>query len=137
MVDLVQQYDFYRKRGDTIILPFNFLDSDLNNESVSAYKIKFTVRDEYEKVDTIIEKYWNSTIDKDGIITFADPEASSYNLTDENQIAVVLETDDTKNLRPDVYPYDVEFSKNVSGTIRYFTPIRGNLVIEPDMSRNA
>jgi len=132
MAKPTEDLDFFTYRGDSFAMKLQFFDTNKQPIDVTVFDIKMSVRDEYEDTDSIITKDRTAQV-SNGIVTSADAQAGSYNLTQSNQIAVIIESDDTKVLRPDIYPFDVEFKKGTG----IYTPIRGNLIVRKDMTINS
>ena len=128
MAKPTEDLDFLTYRGDSLVIKLQFNDTNNQPIDVTVYDIRFTVRDEYEDQDSIIQKDRTNQV-TNGIVTSVDAQAGNYNLTETNQLAIIIDVDDTKVLRPDIYPFDVEFKKN-SGI---YTAIRGNLIVRNDM----
>lgn len=123
--------DYFTYRGDSFVIKMRFFDTNRQSINVSVFDLKFSVRDEYNDINGIITKNRTNQT-PNGIVVSADAVAGNYNINNTNEMAVIVDSDDTKNLRPDIYPFDIEFKKGTG----IYTPIRGNLTVKQDMTIN-
>ncbi len=131
MVKPTKSLDIETFRGDTT--PIKIRVWDLNGQpfNVNTVNIRWTVRDEFLNIDSIIQKVRINEV-SDGIVVLNDANSVGYGITLINEIVILRDVDDTKSIRSAQYPFDVELSKGTN----VFTAGRGNLIIKKDMSRN-
>lgn len=123
--------DYEEYRADTIIIKQAYWDIYDNPINLGSFNLKFSVRDEFENEDEVIQKDRTGGV-VGGIYLSTDAEAVDYNITETNQLVILIDSDDTKDLRIDIYPFDIEFSKNG----KVYTSIDGNLILKQDKTRN-
>jgi len=132
MAKPTEDFDYLVYRADSVLIKLAFFDLNRELVNLSVFNLRFTLRDEYENQDSVIQKTRISGV-PNGIYLSVDNQAIDYNLTEINQMAILLDSDNTKVLRSDIFPFDVEFSK----IDKVYTAIRGNLIFRKDMTRNA
>lgn len=129
--------DYTVTKGDTLNIPLQFVDSDGDNVDITAFQIKFSVKN---SLTNSIETSFSKSHDfggadlNDGIYYSIDTNTPAQLvpfLTQTNQVIIVLSYTDTSSVDPGVYPYDVEIERNDSPT--KFT-IKGNLIITEEVT---
>lgn len=129
----IETHDFKIKKGDTANLKFLLKDPDGNNLDVTSYGATFNVYDPYDNANiTNLTKTHNDGVTNgDGIYYSTDSEKpSGLTIDATNKFVVTLSYFDTAELGEDVYPFDVEFTKDDGGK---FT-IEGNLIVSREVT---
>jgi len=130
----IESYDFYVTKGDTANLKFEFVDKNGNPINITNWKCKFSLRNPIT-LEIILTKEHDDTITGGAGIYYAgDTQAPvGLNLTSNNQLVVIINYEETAELEPQVYPFDLEFTVEGQATVKY-TAVKGNLIITKEVT---
>jgi len=129
-----QTFDFKVVKGDTVNLKFEFYDKDgnpINDIAINNWQCKFTLRDPITDEPLLaLQKTHDDTVVGGGGIYYNDDTQApvGLNITQDNQIVVVLSYQETAQLEEGIYPYDIEFFIDQAYTSK-FTAVKGNLIV--------
>jgi len=130
----LQTFDFKRIRGDTINLKFNFRDENNNPIIILNWNVKFSMRDPISN-QIILPK--SRTVGppaiNNGIYYKVDTNSSIIGITQDNELAVILNYSETELLPEGVYPFDLEFEITDIFTAK-FTVVKGNLILSEEVT---
>jgi len=123
--------DYYGVQGDTIFIPMEFKNEDGDIIDITPWDSKFNVRNPItDENETSLSKTHNDSISGgDGIYYNGDTNIPSGISISTNQIVVKIDYDESSELEPDVYPFDVEFT----ALGRKFT-VKGRLIITSEVT---
>ena len=132
-----QTYDFRVVKGNTLPMKFNLKNAETGAaEDITNWGARFNIRDPLTNdVITALEKTHNDSAPSgDGIYYSGDIyKPTNLGLTLTNQMAVVLEYEDTDDLEEGVYPFDIKFT---IGESTMYAPIRGNIIVLKEVTPN-
>jgi hypothetical protein len=134
-----QTYDFKAHRGDTLSIPLSFYNSAKTAVDITGFGATFDILDpQTDAPIAALEKTHDDGVaGGDGIYFFGDSEAwTELGLTAVNQVQIVLKASDTEDLDPQVYKWELEFTKTINGVMCRQTVAAGYLTVVKDVVPN-
>lgn len=132
----LKTYDFKIIKGDTLNMPFKIYDSDGEPINITNWGAKFNVYNNAgAEVITALYKYHNDNLKYGKGIYFNNDNQKPVGLdiTEDHQLVVILDYEDTNLLNAGVYPYDLEFTVTINNDFSKIT-IKGNLIVESEVT---
>ena len=127
----LQTHDFKIIQGDTVNLPFDFLNPSNEALNITSYGIKFSLADPVTGAILISKEHDDVPVGGEGIYFNGDSEIPSGLTIDAvNKLIVVLTSVDTAALNEGSYPFDLEFT---SGSNK-FTPVTGFVQVKKQVT---
>ena len=131
--EIIKQ-DFEVVQGDTLNMKFSFKDKnkvDLNNIAAQNWQCTLNIEDPIsgDLIAALAKSHNDITPAGDGIYYNNDVYSiSGLGITQDNQIAAVVPSDEIETLLPLVYPYYIKFLINQAYQSA-FTAVRGNIIV--------
>lgn len=132
-----QTKDWQIIQGDTVNIPFQFVDSNKEDVDITAWEVKFTVRDPItrEIIAALSKSHGKGGADDNDGIYYSIDTNTPVNLipflTKTNQVIIVLSYTDT-GISTGVYSYDVAIFKD--DNVTKWTPVKGNLIVREEVT---
>ena len=127
----LQTFDFKRIVGDTINLKFDFRDENNIPINITNWDCRFSMRDPISNQVILPKSRIGGVVL--GIYYYGDLNSSIIGISQNNEIAIILNYAETVLLAEGVYKFDVEFEISDMFTAK-FTVIRGNLILANEVT---